>query len=124
MKALHQFFNTDKAALLFDLFPQEIPKLLTGINSYCDYIISNEETHRKEWGFGLFTFDYWLQLAKNTQDILNTGSENLAKRRRCFCDQLFEMPVVMFVIDATVKYAERHCDNKKFTAMVAILFHA
>jgi hypothetical protein len=70
MKAINQLINTDKAKLLHELFPDEIPTPLDDIQAVCTHFKANREAYAKTWDFGLMTFDMWLNLAEQADKLI------------------------------------------------------
>lgn len=126
MKALNQFNNTDKGKLLHDLFPDEIPALLDDIQAVCAHFKANKEAIEKTWDFGLMSFDMWLQLAEQADNLINKHRTNMERSNKVFSDQLFHSfdYTVLFVNDRIIKYAEGKSENSKFKLAVALLFTA
>jgi hypothetical protein len=122
MKALQNLTNTEKARLLYDLFPAEIPLFLEDLTRVCEDLKERKETYIKEWDCGLITFEYWFSIAENTADILKRHTFNMKKSSRVFSDQLFFMHNSLFVNDRIVKYADRKSKNEKFKTAVNLLY--
>jgi hypothetical protein len=55
MKALNQFSNIEKAKLLHQLFPTEMPGLIDFVQGMCEAVQENEELNRAKWNNGLFS---------------------------------------------------------------------
>lgn len=124
MKPLHQFTNVDKARLLHQLFPQEMPALLDFIKGFGESIEENHEMHRRKWGHQLFHFDDWLNIATNTVLRIKKYGVQLHKSPNVFADQLFDVPNVFFMVDCIIKYVTiRKHPNEKFTKAVDLLFN-
>jgi hypothetical protein len=126
MKNLRSLTNTDKAKLLHELFPDEIPFLLDRITAVCADLKTNQEEHRKTWDFGLMTFDMWLHLSEQVDERINKYRSNMVKSSKVFSDQLFSSfdYTVLFVNDRIVKYAQHNSEDEKFKLAVALLFNA
>ncbi|MDB5144564.1 MAG: hypothetical protein JWQ66_3277 [Mucilaginibacter sp.] len=124
MKALNQLTNTDKAKLLHELFPDEIPTLLADIQAVCAHLKANSEAYAKTWDFGLMSFDMWLQLAEQADKLIGKHRTNMVKSSKVFSEQLFHSfdYTVLFVNDRIIKYAEGKSENSKFKLAVALLF--
>jgi hypothetical protein len=124
MKALNQLTNTDKGKLLHELFPDEIPDLLDNIQSVCTHFKANREAYAKTWDFGLMSFDMWLQLAEQADNLIKKHRTNMVRSSKIFSDHLFHSfdYTVLFVNDRIIKYAEGKSENSKFKLAVALLF--
>ncbi|MES2063079.1 MAG: hypothetical protein V4456_14225 [Bacteroidota bacterium] len=126
MKNLRSLTNTDKAKLLHELFPDEIPHLLDRITEVCAELQSNQEEHHKTWDFGLMSFDMWLNLSQQVRERIAKYRSTMVKSSKVFSDQLFGSfdYTVIFVNDRVVKYAQHNSKDEKFKLAVALLFHA
>ncbi|WP_179412666.1 hypothetical protein HDF19_13070 [Mucilaginibacter sp. E4BP6] len=124
MKAINQLTNTDKAKLLHELFPDEIPALLEDIQAVCAHFKANREAYAKTWDFGLMTFDMWLNLAEQADKLINKHRTNMVRSSKVFSEQLFHSfdYTVLFVNDRIIKYAEGKSENSKFKLAVDLLF--
>ena len=124
MKAINQLTNTDKAKLLHELFPDEIPALLEDIQAVCTHFKDNREAFAKTWDFGLMTFDMWLQLAEQADKPIDKHRRNMIKSSKVFSEQLFHSfdYTVLFVNDRLIKYAEGKSENDKFKLVVTLLY--
>ncbi|RQO75777.1 hypothetical protein DBR43_03650 [Pedobacter sp. KBW06] len=123
MKALQDLTNTEKARLLYDLFPAEIPLFLDDLTKVCEDLKVRKEAYLKEWECSFINFDYWFSLAENTADILKRQTFNMKKSSKVFSDQLFFMDTSFFVNDRIAKYADRRSKNEKFKIAVNLLYY-
>ncbi|MGM9475278.1 hypothetical protein ACS5PU_02565 [Pedobacter sp. GSP4] len=123
MKALHLLSGSEKARLLHDLFPEEMPLLLEDIRQFCDDFKANKEQYRKDWDSGFISFDYWQSLAGETAGILKRHTFNMVRSSRVFSDQLYFTYTSLFVTDRIVKYAAKGSQNEKFRQAVVLLFN-
>jgi len=126
MKTINQLTNMDKAKLLHELFPDEIPILLEDIQSVYAHFKANRDAYAKTWDFGLLTFDMWLNLAEQADKLINKHRTNMVRSSKVFSEQLFHSfdYTVLFVNDRIVKYAEGKSENSKFKLAVVLLFTA
>lgn len=122
MKALQDLTNTEKARLLYELFPAEIPLFLDHLAKVCQDLKDRKDDYIKEWDCGFITFDYWFSIAENTADILKRHSFNMKKSSKVFSDQLFFRHNSLFVNDRIVKYADHKSTNEKFKIAVSLLY--
>jgi len=58
MKSLNSLSGSEKARLLHELFPQEIPALLEHISKFCSDFKAEKEHYRTQWKSGFMSFDY------------------------------------------------------------------
>lgn len=122
MEALQNLTNTAKQKLLHELFPQEIPKLLDNLQQVCTCMQEHREGYAKNWSFGLMSFEAWLSLAIQTEEILNKYRKRMEKSSRVFSEQFCFSYTVLFVNDRIIKYASSECKNEKFKQAVTLLF--
>ena len=124
MNPLHNYANVDKAALLHQLFPQEIPALLEFVSGMCLSIREEEERNRKAWDNGFMSFDYWLSLITETDQIITVKSNVMVKSYRVFSEQLFSGYTALFVNHCIWVYtSSRTPADPKFTLAVRLLFY-
>lgn len=122
MKSLTMLINSEKAKLLHDLFPSEIPALLDFIDAWNHKLEIEQEAIRKDWDLGLISFDQWYSLSRQTADLLKRHRSNMIRSSRVFSDQLFFSYTVLYVTDCIIKYADWESDSPKFKLAVALLF--
>jgi hypothetical protein len=124
MKALTQFTNVDKAALLHQLFPGEIPALLDFITGMCQAIQENEERNRAAWDDGFMSFDFWLRLLNESEALIAKKSQAMIKSRLVFSEQLFSGYTALYVNHCISVYTRvKVHPNPKFTLAVELLFN-
>lgn len=123
MKPLKDLNNVERARLLFDLFPDEIPKAVDFIANMALTILEEEEKNREGWTDGLLTFDFWLSLVKEVREVTKDYGARLHKRGSLFADQLFDGYLACFSCHCLNVYVttQKH-PNQKFAAMISILF--
>ena len=122
MKPLNQLTSTEKARTLHRLFPKEIPALLNYLQQSCKDLSDNREQHRKNWGQEYFTFDAWLNLALQTDLLIEKHRDQLAKSCDVFADQLCFSYTVAFVNRGIIQYASQICTDEKFKLAVELLY--
>ncbi len=124
MKALTEFTNVDKAALLHQLFPEEIPDLLDFITGMCQSIKEKEALYRFSWDNGLMSFDFWLRLLNSSELMIAQKRNSLIKSHLIFSEQLFSDHKAIFLNHCISVYttARKH-PNPKFTLLVELLIH-
>ncbi len=122
MKSLEQLTNVDKAKLLHELFPHEMPALLQYINQACSIIETDKDTIQANWDNGLLTAGFWFTLSNNANRTIEKYGNKLEKSSRLFADQLFDGYAALFAVECIVKYAIQKSDNKKFIKAVEMLF--
>lgn len=123
MKPLDRLNNLEKAALLHQLFPNEIPALVDFIQGMCISIKEDEEMNRKIWELGLMTFDDWLSLLNQVETAIEQYGKKLYKNHRLFTDQLFDGLLAIYTIHCiTIYVTTKQHPNPKFTMAIELLF--
>jgi hypothetical protein len=123
MKSLKEMNNTEKARLLYDLFPEEMPALIENLIKVCADFLTYKEEYAKGWKDGFVPFDYWFALSQETAAILKKHGFTMRKSSRVFSDQLFYTYTIVFVNDRIVKYAQGVSMNEKFKKAVEMLYN-
>jgi len=124
MKPLEQLINVEKARLLHQLFPQEIPALLAYTGNLCKTIQEEEQLLRSQWDNGLFTVDAWLSFVNEVGNKINRYGERLHTQSRLFADQLFDGYLALYMVHSLTQYTTiRQHDNHKFVQAIDLLFH-
>jgi len=75
MKTQKQLTNLEKAGILHSWFPEEIVPIVDARHVRKHY--TNEAQEREIWTGGLLNFDFWLQLAKNAQQVIGKSKKSL-----------------------------------------------
>lgn len=124
MKPIERLNNVEKAKLLFELFPAEIPAFITFLQSMCTVIQQDENMNRRSWNEkNLITFDFWLGLVKDIDRVLTKYGEKITKHSSLFADQLFDGYKSIFTTHCLVQYVkERTHPNNKFAQAIELLF--
>ena len=116
--------NVEKAGMLYDLFPREIPELLDAIQGMCQAVKEDKDGHQRAWNNGFLNWDLWLALLGEAERKIGKYKTKMAKSKRLFTDQLFDGYVVMFTVHCLTSYAPtRQLANRKFTVAVDLLFN-
>jgi hypothetical protein len=124
MKPLEKFINIEKARLLHQLFPQEIPALLDFVLGMCQTIKENEAIHRTKWDNGLFSFNFWMSLLEDVEKRSLKYGTKLHGISRLFADQLFEGYLAMYMVHCLIVYTTtRQHPNRKFALAIDLLFN-
>ena len=113
--------NTDKAKLLHELFPEEMPLLLDDIKGFCADFITFQESYRKNWS-GIMHFDLWLSFAEEIKKLICKRRIPMLKSSRIFSEQLCFSYAVLLVNDRIIKYAEKRSENLKFKQAIDLLY--
>lgn len=122
MKPLHKLNTMERARLLHQLFPQEIPAMLTYIENLCTVIWEDETGNRANWKHPTVPFDRLQELAAGIQSWL-TILPKIKRSSRLFARILFVGDRAVFMEYAMDLYitTQRH-PNGNFSVLLKILF--
>ena len=124
MKPLEQLINVEKARLLHELFPQEIPALLEYTYNMCLSIQEDEQLLHTQWNSGLFTIETWLSLVEEVRSKIDRYGKRLHTQNRLFADQLFDGYTALCMVHCMALYtATRKHSNYKFVLAIDLLFN-
>ncbi len=123
MKELTKMTNTEKARLLHDLFPEEMPHLLEYMLTICADLKENEESHRQNWTSGIMTFNLWLRLSEQAAMLIKKFRRDMEKSSRIFSYQLCFGYTAVYLNDQIIKYAAQEIQHPKFKLAINLLYH-
>lgn len=124
MKPLEHLINVEKARLLHELFPQEIPALLEYVYNLCLTIQEDEQLTPNQWEKGLLTAEVRLSTVQEARDKIERYAERLHKQSRLFADQLFDGHVALYMVYCMTLYTTiRKHTNSKFVLAIDLLFN-
>lgn len=122
MKALDKLNNVERAKLLFELFPEEIPALIQCIKAIAETICNDPEKLKQNWNGQMLTADFWIELAKDTMQRIEKNGDVLLKSSRRFSDQLFDGYNALFSAHCLQQYSKQDECNGQFRNAVEMLF--
>lgn len=123
MKPIEDLTNVDKAKILFQLFPKEMPALIEFITSMCITIKEDEQVNRSKWDNGFMDFDYYLSLIGLVQDKIARYGKKLHSSYHLFGDQLFDGMLAIFANHCIRVYVTtRQHPNKRFITAIDLLY--
>jgi hypothetical protein len=124
MKPLDKCTNTEKARLLHQLFPNEIPELLQFVQGVCKTIQEDEQSNRTAWKNGLFTLDFWFSLVNEIDAKIKQFGKQLHRSSYVFADQLFDSYLAYYMVHCLLLFTtvQQH-PNRAFTKAVDLLFN-
>lgn len=124
MKPLENLINVEKARLLHELFPQEIPALLEYVNGMCLAIQEDEQLTRNQWENGLLTVEAWLSFVEEVRNKIERYGKRMHKQSRLFADQLFDGYVAIYMMHCMTLYTTiRKHPNHKFSLAIDLFFN-
>ena len=124
MKPLENLINVEKARLLHELFPQEIPALLEYTNNICLTIQEDEQLTRNQWENGLLTVEAWLSFVEEVRSKIDKYGKRLHTQSCLFADQLFDGYTALYMVHCMTLYTTtRKHSNHKFVLAINLLFN-
>lgn len=122
MKSLDKMNNVEKAKLLHELFPQEIPGYLENMKQLIELIQINPDTLRAHWEGQLLSIAQWEKLAQRAKEILEKYGNKLHQKSRLFSDQLFDGYLALFSIHCLLAVFPTHT-NQRFLKVIHAFFN-
>jgi hypothetical protein len=115
--------NVQKARLLHALFYQEIPTLLEFLDTQCHIIDDSRDEIIDNWKLNLISAAMWLELAEETQRVLNKFGKGLRTSSEVFSEQLFAGYGAVFMSHQLLQYIENSPIDPKFKTAVDLFFN-
>lgn len=123
MKPIEELSNTEKAKLLHELFPNEIPGLLAFTANMSLTLAEEADSQRAHWQNGLFTFDFWLSLAQDAHKRIQRYQPKMRHNSSLFADQLFDGYLALYLTYCLMLYTiPRKHPNTQFVKAADLLF--
>lgn len=123
MKPLQQLTNVERAKLLHELFPEEIPPFLHFLQQFAITFREEQEAVRQRHEGQLFDAAFWLAKATEAEQKIDSYAGSLQDRAKRFARVLFDGDIALFSIRGLIEYVTiKTHPNKKFVAIVHALF--
>jgi hypothetical protein len=123
MKPLIKLTNVERAKLLFELFPEEIPPFITFTKSFTQSIINSPEQLKDKTIDQVHTTEFWQELVNNANRRLDHYGNKLAKKSGLFSEQLFDGYNSIYGGYCLHQYIIREESiNRKFRTAVMLFF--
>jgi hypothetical protein len=124
MKPLNKQSNVEKAKLLFDLFPQEIPNFILFARQITQAINDDPENLKNKAIDQIHTTEFWRNLASNANKKLDEYGDKLANRSRLFSVELFDDYNSIYACYCLHQYmiSQKYKDRKFRTAVMLLFF--
>jgi hypothetical protein len=124
MKAIEQLTNVEKANLLHQLFPSEIPAFIAFVTGMAASIKEDEEQQRAQWDNGFLSFDFWLNQVEHVEEKIRRYDSRLHTSNRLFSEQLFDGYLAMYMNHCLVVYTTvKEHPNKRFAKAVDLFIN-
>jgi hypothetical protein len=123
MKPIEQLINVERARLLHELFPDEIPALLQFVKGMCETIREEKTMLSEKWENHLFTFTFWQSLIIDIEKRIDRYGKKLETDSHLFADQLFDGNNAFLMAHCLHQYVTlwKH-PNTRFSLAVNLLF--
>lgn len=112
MQTLHNLNNVERAKLLFDLLPADIPAFVDFTKSLAERVKENPEALREKWQTPLLNVDMWIKLAHAAHETIEKYGIKLSKSGRLFSDQLFDGYLALFSVHCLQQFVQ-HAELKE-----------
>jgi len=122
MQPLKLLNNVQKARLLHTLLSNEIPDFISYLNEYTECVLDSKEELRTSWQGGMFSVDFWFELAEDVKKKTLKYGKDLRKSSPLFADQLFDGYTAMFTIHVLNQYGAKPETDVKFKQAIDLLF--
>jgi len=123
MSPLKALNNVQKARLLHALFYPEIPAFLEFLETQCHVIDDSRDEIITNWKVNLISAGMWLELAEETQRVLNKFGKGLRTSSAVFSEQLFAGYGAVFMSHQLLQYIENNHADRKFKTAVDLFFN-
>jgi hypothetical protein len=90
MKPLNKLSNVERAELLFELFPEEMPKFISFMTELTKAINEDPAQLKSKAIDQIHTTEFWQELVNIAQKKLEQYGNRLAKQSKLFSEQLFD----------------------------------
>lgn len=122
MKPLRTMNNVEKAKLLFELFPDEMPQFIAVMEEITNTVIKEPEALRSNWEGQMITVEFWMQLARTAIQIIQKYSKRISKDSRLFADQLFDGYQSLYSAHCLHQY-QKICSNQALVKAIDVFFN-
>jgi hypothetical protein len=123
MKPLIKLSNVERAKLLFELFPEEMPKFISFMIELTRAIIEDPLKLKSKAIDQIHTTEFWQELVLNAKRRLDQYGDKVAKRSRLFSEQLFDGYDSIYAGYCLHQYIIKNEGlNRKFRNAVMLLF--
>jgi hypothetical protein len=123
MKPLNKLSNVERAKLLFELFPEEMPKFISFMTELTKAINEDPAQLKSKAIDQIHTTEFWQELVNNAERSLTQYGNRLAKRSKLFSGQLFDGYAFIFGGYCLHQYISKHQGlDRKFRNAVLLLF--
>ena len=119
MKILDHLSNVERAKLLFDLLPADIPAYIDFTKSLAERVKENPDALRENWQMPLLNVEMWIRLAQAALDTIEKYGSKLSKSGRLFSDQLFDGYLALFSVHCLQQFVQ-YSELKEYRFKIAV----
>jgi len=120
MKRLDLLNNVERARLMHQLLPTEMPGLLQSMDAISKIVLRDADDLRASWSNPFIHVEAWIRLADALQQEITNRAGKL-KTSNSFSEQLFGGYLGLFSAHCVCQYAGE-TDNSKFKAIATLFF--
>ncbi|MBW7892959.1 MAG: hypothetical protein H3C48_18415 [Chitinophagaceae bacterium] len=119
MQTLHNLNNVQRAKLLFDLLPADIPAYIDFTKSLAERVKTNPDALREKWQTPLLNVDMWVKLAQAVHETIEKHGVRLSKSGRLFSDRLFDGYLALFSVHCLQQFVQ-YSELKEYRFKMAV----
>ncbi len=124
MKPLQQLTNVERAKLLHEMFPEEIPAFLHFLQQFAITFREEQANARQRHEGQLFDVAFWLAKATEAEQKIDSYAGSLQDKAKRFARVLFDGDIALFSIRGLIEYVTvKVHPNSRFVAIVNALFN-
>lgn len=122
MKKLELVNNLERAKIIAQLFPEQMPTMVQAIKNYCQYVVDNEQAVKDGWNNGFISFEWWLNLCKALLKAIESNKKGIDKKVGWFTDQLFDGYLAIVSGHALIILAKDKDTHPKLQQAITLFF--
>lgn len=123
MSALHEMNNVQKAKLICQLLPADIPGFLDFAKALSNSITADPDGLRKQWTENpIIGPQHWIAYATETIRVIDECGNKLARSPKIFSDQLFDGMLAPYTVHCLQQYAKQKTASEKFKLAADLIF--
>lgn len=123
MKPYIKLSNVEKARLLFELFPDEMPSLTLFIKVMTHSILDNPAILQNTPSDQLHTTEFWMELVADAKGVFKVYEKKLSKSSRLFSEKFFSGYNSIYAGFCLHQYLlSNDSMNKKLRTAIQLLF--
>lgn len=121
MKPLNNLNNVERAKLLFELHPAQIPAFIKYATEVLNRQLADVTDLKANWNNGMISAEYWIGLMFDLRKQIVKYNPQISKSKALFSDQLFDGFLALITTTILGNYIAVNKDTK-FNLTVQLLF--